>query len=151
MFEFVIKIEENSPVGNPIKAENFFKTNKVNNLSIIDLNQMGYAPFIPVNPPIAGLKQKLQDNGLILDIDGFVKNAYELVDKTAEEIDIEALSKEVRKERDELLKGSDWTQFNDSPLVEEEKTAWATYRQLLRDISSQSDFPIEITWPTKPE
>lgn len=28
---------------------------------------------------------------------------------------------------------------------------WASYRQSLRDVPSQSDFPKNITWPTKPE
>ena len=28
---------------------------------------------------------------------------------------------------------------------------WATYRQALRDVPSQSGFPHDITWPEKPE
>jgi len=28
-----------------------------------------------------------------------------------------------------------------------DKTVWATYRQALRDIPTQSGFPWEITWP----
>jgi len=28
---------------------------------------------------------------------------------------------------------------------------WATYRQALLDVPQQSNFPHEITWPTKPE
>ena len=39
----------------------------------------------------------------------------------------------VRNLRDMFLKDSDWTQFNDSPLTTEQKQAWATYRQALRD------------------
>jgi len=54
----------------------------------------------------------------------------------------------VREERDALLMTSDWTQVNDSPVDE---SAWVTYRQLLRDVPSQSGFPNTITWPTKPE
>tara|TARA_R110000772_G_scaffold28010_1_gene70904 strand:- start:58 stop:453 length:396 start_codon:yes stop_codon:yes gene_type:complete len=53
----------------------------------------------------------------------------------------------VREERDELLVTSDWTQVDDSPV---DKSAWATYRQLLRDVPSQAGFPTTITWPTKP-
>tara|TARA_R110000787_G_scaffold34909_1_gene90096 strand:+ start:1741 stop:2136 length:396 start_codon:yes stop_codon:yes gene_type:complete len=53
----------------------------------------------------------------------------------------------VREERDELLMTSDWTQVDDSPV---DKSAWATYRQLLRDVPSQAGFPTTITWPTKP-
>jgi hypothetical protein len=54
----------------------------------------------------------------------------------------------VRAERDNLLSTSDWTQVDDSPV---DKSAWATYRQLLRDVPSQAGFPDTITWPTKPE
>ncbi len=53
----------------------------------------------------------------------------------------------VRAERDNLLSTSDWTQVDDSPV---DKSAWATYRQLLRDVPSQAGFPNTITWPTKP-
>jgi len=54
----------------------------------------------------------------------------------------------VRSERNELLLTSDWTQVNDSPV---DKSTWATYRQLLRDVPSQAGFPNTIVWPTKPE
>lgn len=52
-----------------------------------------------------------------------------------------------RRKRDELLMTSDWTQVDDSPV---DKSAWATYRQLLRDVPSQAGFPVNITWPTEP-
>ena len=41
---------------------------------------------------------------------------------------------ELRKIRNALLRESDWTQVNDSPLTDEQKQAWATYRQILRDL-----------------
>lgn len=53
----------------------------------------------------------------------------------------------VRASRTQLLKDSDWTQIADSTA---DKAAWATYRQALRDISAQSSFPWNITWPTQP-
>lgn len=54
-----------------------------------------------------------------------------------------------RLERDMLLANSDWTQFGDSPLSDSKKTEWATYRQSLRDLPAQSDYP-NIDMPTKP-
>lgn len=54
---------------------------------------------------------------------------------------------EVRETRNEKLKESDWTQIPDSTA---DKTAWAVYRQALRDITAQSGFPREIIWPQKP-
>jgi hypothetical protein len=53
----------------------------------------------------------------------------------------------VRNQRTEMLKDCDWTQIADSTA---DKTAWATYRQALRDVPLQTGFPWEITWPTQP-
>lgn len=57
---------------------------------------------------------------------------------------------EIRTKRNSLLSKSDWTQYPDCPLTAEQKTAWATYRQALRDITTQSGFPTDVTWPTQP-
>jgi hypothetical protein len=56
-------------------------------------------------------------------------------------------AKSVRASRTEKLNDSDWTQIADSTA---DKTAWATYRQALRDITAQSGFPWTITWPDSP-
>jgi hypothetical protein len=53
----------------------------------------------------------------------------------------------VRASRTQLLKDCDWTQIADSTA---DKTAWATYRQALRDITGQAGFPWTITWPETP-
>ena len=53
----------------------------------------------------------------------------------------------MRSTRNQKLSDSDWTQIADSTA---DKTAWGTYRQALRDITSQEGFPWEITWPEKP-
>ena len=52
-----------------------------------------------------------------------------------------------RRKRDGLLSSSDWTQIADSPV---DQTAWATYRQALRDVPQQENFPSEVTWPLAP-
>jgi hypothetical protein len=56
----------------------------------------------------------------------------------------------LRNQRNELLSKCDWTQVVDSPLTVEQKTAWATYRQALRDVTKQSGFPTNVNWPTQP-
>jgi hypothetical protein len=53
----------------------------------------------------------------------------------------------VRNQRTQLLKDCDWTQIADSSA---DKTAWATYRQALRDIPAQAGFPWAIVWPETP-
>jgi hypothetical protein len=57
-------------------------------------------------------------------------------------------AKAVRQSRTTMLKDSDWTQIADSTA---DKTAWATYRQQLRDITAQSGFPWTVIWPSQPE
>jgi hypothetical protein len=53
----------------------------------------------------------------------------------------------VRQERNQYLVDSDWTQLSDAPV---DSDAWATYRQVLRDITKQSNFPWDIIWPEIP-
>lgn len=53
----------------------------------------------------------------------------------------------VRLMRNKLLQESDWTQLPD---VTVDAAAWATYRQALRDVTSQSGFPWNVTWPQPP-
>lgn len=52
-----------------------------------------------------------------------------------------------RNTRNSMLKDCDWTQLADSPV---DKSAWATYRQALRDVPAQAGFPWTIEWPVKP-
>ena len=69
----------------------------------------------------------------------------------------------LRRERDAMLKESDWTQTPDVP--ESIQTAWKTYRQELRDLPSKYPNPTfdgevnvaskhlrltDVVWPTKP-
>lgn len=65
---------------------------------------------------------------------------------------IDALTAEqatsVRAERNAKLTASDWTQVADAPV---DKTAWAAYRQALRDMTTQEGFPWAIIWPTQPD
>ena len=53
----------------------------------------------------------------------------------------------VRKSRGDKLADSDWTQVADAPV---DKAVWATYRQALRDITTQEGFPWTVTWPDAP-
>ena len=56
----------------------------------------------------------------------------------------------VRDLRNRKLDTCDWTAVSDNQLSESQRTAWATYRQALRDIPTQAD-PDNVTWPTPPE
>lgn len=58
-----------------------------------------------------------------------------------------AQAKVVRDDRNRRLADCDWTQLPDAPV---DSTAWAAYRQELRDISAQAGFPWDIQWPEQP-
>ena len=60
----------------------------------------------------------------------------------------------VRAERNRRLVQTDWTQFEDNGLSDSVKASWVTYRQELRDVTTQVDSDTvtiaDITWPTSP-
>jgi len=53
----------------------------------------------------------------------------------------------IRKDREKLLKNTDWVSGSDVP--QSLKDAWFPYRQALRDITTQED-PFNIVWPEEP-
>lgn len=61
----------------------------------------------------------------------------------------EQLAAAARSKRNTLLNETDWTQAGDVPQAT--KDLWAPYRQALRDVPDQSEFPLEIVWPVRPD
>ena len=57
-------------------------------------------------------------------------------------------TQQVLGDRQAYLNYSDWTQMPDVVLAN--KTEWATYRQLLRDVTAQPGFPWSVAWPQRP-
>ena len=80
------------------------------------------------------------------DPDGVVHTAAEQYEQYCFAKDADQ-SKNVRTNRNQLLADCDWTQLPDAPV---DKAVWATYRQKLRDVTSQTGFPWNITWPEAP-
>lgn len=60
--------------------------------------------------------------------------------------------REVKSKRSQLLLGSDWTDTLSAKnrLGETLYDQWQTYRQALRDITTQSGYPYTVVWPTTP-
>ena len=46
-----------------------------------------------------------------------------------------------RKQRNNLLAETDWTQIPDNPLTDEAKSLWVAYRDALRNITSHANWP----------
>ena len=102
-------------------------------------------------PPPCGQFQVLErDTVPTKKADGNWHIGYTARDMTQQEKDMYILDcgNAVRVRRDDLLVQSDWTQLPDTPA---DKTAWATYRQQLREITSQPGFPLDIVWPVAPQ
>lgn len=57
------------------------------------------------------------------------------------------LAKEVREKRDKLLADTDWTMMADVNMEIEKREKYVNYRQELRDITKQEDFPYNVTFP----
>jgi hypothetical protein len=81
-------------------------------------------------------------------LDGWVYTV-QVRDMNEEELAAHMASKasQIRSQRNQLLTASDWTQVLDAPI---DRTAWAAYRQALRDITSQEGFPASVQWPNDP-
>lgn len=73
---------------------------------------------------------------------------WNIIQNTAEEIMAydARVAEFVKSERDKKLAETDWMALSDTTLTPE----WASYRQALRDIPQQPDFPYNIVWPVKP-
>ena len=82
-----------------------------------------------------------------------IESNYNKWIQKAKQAEKDTEAQKVRDYRDNLLNACDikhcnpekWMAMSDS-----EKLAWATYKQALRDISTQDGFPYSVTWPILP-
>lgn len=94
-----------------------------------------------------------RDTEKLVSCDPYVEGDFiytvEVVDKTEEDFAAETASKaaNLRAARDQALKASDWTQLADAPV---DKEAWATYRQALRDLPDDENWP-NVQLPNNPD
>ena len=103
-----------------------------------------------VTPPYYDPATQTREHGPALLIDGVWTQNYIVSDLDAEASAADESAAKVgaqwiviRAERNKLLAASDWTQLPDASA---DAAAWATYRQALRDITTQ-DNPFSIVWP----
>jgi hypothetical protein len=93
--------------------------------------------------------QKITQDANPTESNGAWELRWSIVSLTADELAAKAaaIETEARIKRDRLLVESDWTQVADAPV---NKTAWASYRQALRNVPEQAGFPTNINWPSQP-
>lgn len=82
-------------------------------------------------------------------VEGDFIYTVEVANKTQDDLAAEVASKaaNLRAARDQALKASDWTQVADAPV---DKEAWATYRQALRDLPDDENWP-DVELPHDPD
>ena len=131
------------------------------------LDSLDLDPVIEGPKPTLGAYQIASYSGVVQDSDGNWVKTYiaqdrfsddaELGTKAEQEAAYQAaqdarVAEKNRSERDNLLKDSDWTQMNDSPLTNELKTQWAVYRSELRGITDLDAWPnlADEDWPVAP-
>lgn len=76
---------------------------------------------------------------------------YDIWLKFAKDYEYEKLATEIRTKRDNLLTQTDWTQVTDTVLNTEKQQEYKEYRQQLRDITEQQEFPYKVVFPKNPK
>lgn len=90
-------------------------------------------------------------NGMAAAVDDIIDYGYDANNNPVYEIMSANTKLEIiRDMRDGLLEDSDWMMTTDSPLTDEKRTEWQTYRQALRDLPQSNTDPFSIVFPTRP-
>jgi hypothetical protein len=97
--------------------------------------------YIEDRPQYDSLTQRIVEDGF-REVDGKWKLSYAVENLPQEEAEMS-----VRRKRDALLGKTDWMALSDVTM----KDVWSSYRQQLRDLTSQVGFPYSVEWPVKPE
>lgn len=120
------------------------------------LSELGFKPLhIEAQPSFDADTHRLEKAGPALNNDRW-EQTWNVIELTEQEKQVRqqarasTAGRAARSRRDALLKETDWTQLDDTPISNAKKLGWATYRQALRDVPSQPGFPLEVTWPEQP-
>jgi len=115
--------------------------------SVSDMAAFNVYPVTEANPTV-GDGQHLVKVWTPTLVSGEWVLAHQAVDLTSDEV-AEAtavLAANIREERNKRLAATDWTGNSDVTMT----IAMTAYRTLLRNLTTQADFPTAINWPIKP-
>jgi len=116
-----------------------------------EYNAQGWYDFEPTPQPQVDLNAYTTYE-VYLDSENIARYRWTVTQKTGDDLS-QAINEKwllVRAERTRTLSISDFTQISDAPVTSEKRVEWATYRQALRDLTTQTD-PFNIAWPTSPD
>lgn len=119
------------------------------NPDLANFESLGVVPVQLVNPPSYNEDAQVLEELTPVLVDNQWQQSWRVVDRTSEDAAKrqQMKSDSIRAERDDMLRLSDWTQLADAPV---DVKAWKTYRQELRDITLQDEFPNNVVWPVQP-
>lgn len=112
------------------------------------LNDFEADPIFEGVQPSANIYQVVERSGIEQIGEKWFKKyiVLDVSDEQKAQID-QSQAASIRAMRDQDLKNTDWTQLADATV---DKAAWAAYRQALRDIPQQAEFPYNVTYPVTP-
>jgi hypothetical protein len=145
-----IKLVDGQPVGHAVTEENFrmlFPGTSFSPLFVPDdVEPLGFGLYDFSSQPELGTFEKAVEITPVKDEYGRWRQTWAVEPMNEEEVAARITQgwDMVRNKRNFLLIRSDWTQLPDAPV---DAAAWVTYRQALRDITTQTD-PFNIVWPT---
>lgn len=159
-------MELRNRITGKVITENEFRSENVNTsfpaiLTVEILNDFNYDPVLEGPQAVITNQYQYSQRDGVEYINGHWYTKYiagpvfkDNNEQTAEELEAAYKSNKdkkqaesIRQYRNKLLTSTDWTQVYDAPV---DKTAWAIYRQELRDITLQPGFPWDINWPVEP-
>jgi hypothetical protein len=150
---FLIKLENNIPTGNAVDELNFrmlFPDTSFPSLLTANIVEpFGFGMYDFSSQPELGRYEKAIELTPVKNEFGVFIQSWDIVSMSDEEkSEVDSWKSDmVRKERNYKLMECDWTQLQDAPVNSQD---WVSYRNALRDLTSQDGFPWDITWPDKP-
>lgn len=150
---FYVKLDKTGKaIAYPYTLTDLKRDNKhISFPSIIDEEvsaQFNVYPVIPTESPNVDHTKNLMRTAVKNKKGQWIETWY-TEDATKQQIEerTQGQISQIISKRNQLLVASDWTQIPDVPVNQE---AWKKYRQELRDLSKQTGFPWDVTWPEKP-
>lgn len=132
------------PYSFPALRREFPDTSFPEEMPVARLAEWGVVPVQSGTPPAASPGFTAVEVNPVL-TDGVWCQAWEV--RPCSEEETAAKAAQMRSQRTRLLAESDWTQLADSPV---DREAWGVYRQALREVPKQAEFPWAVKWPTPP-
>lgn len=152
-----IQLQDGQPVGRPIAEDNFRQlfphTSFPTYFTADTVEPLGYGIYDFSNAPDVGRYEKTVEVAPVRNEYGIWRQAYVVApmnDAEKDKADSHQASS-VRAERNRRISDTDWLIIKTLEAGQPQDFSVSAYRQALRDIPSQPNFPWDIAWPEMPQ